>query len=154
MQAILPERMHGANKHSWTRAICGAPKALSHLGAWVHRSRNGKRRRKQSAESAVQLAGQSHRSMAVNRAFSAVTYLDDSNLGRCPRLPVTCAFGAKHPQTGLSASRHSKSKTETEVKRAEIFELMRVRIHTVVQTNRADRQLVTQPTTNRVAHIV
>jgi hypothetical protein len=34
MQAILPARMHGANKHSWMRAICEAPKALSHLGAW------------------------------------------------------------------------------------------------------------------------
>jgi hypothetical protein len=30
MQAILPASMHGANKHSWTSAICEAPKALSH----------------------------------------------------------------------------------------------------------------------------
>ena len=47
----------------------------------------------------------------------------------------------------------SKCKTETEVERAEIFELVRVRIHTVVEANRADRQLVTQTTTNRVAHV-
>src|SRR5207342_989457 len=47
----------------------------------------------------------------------------------------------------------SKCKTETEVEGAEIFELARVRIHTVVEANRTDRQLVTQATTNRVAHI-
>src|SRR6476646_10664586 len=46
-----------------------------------------------------------------------------------------------------------KRKTETEVKRAEIFELARVRIHTVVETNRADRQLVTQTPANRVPHV-
>src|SRR6476659_8360655 len=46
-----------------------------------------------------------------------------------------------------------KRKAETEVERAEIFELARVRIDTVVETNRADRQLVTQTTTNRVPHI-
>src|SRR6185312_6429255 len=76
-----------------------------------------------------------------------------SNLGRCPRLPLTCAFGANtHRQDCL---RHvaSKCKTETEMERAEIFELVRVRIHTVVETNRADRQLVTQAGTNRVAHV-
>src|SRR5436190_2323392 len=47
----------------------------------------------------------------------------------------------------------SKRKTETEVKRPEIFELVRVRIHTVVETNWAHRQLVTQTPTNRVAHV-
>src|SRR6266481_9727041 len=47
-----------------------------------------------------------------------------------------------------------KRKAETEVERAEIFELVRVRIYTVVEANRADRQLVTQTSTNRVAHIV
>src|SRR6266536_6234625 len=47
-----------------------------------------------------------------------------------------------------------KRKTETEVERAEIFKLVRVRIYTVVEANRADRQLVTQTSTNRVAHIV
>jgi hypothetical protein len=46
-----------------------------------------------------------------------------------------------------------KCKTETEVKRAEILELARVRIYTVVETNRADRQFVTQTPTNRVPHI-
>src|SRR5438046_432513 len=46
-----------------------------------------------------------------------------------------------------------KCKTETEVERAEIFELARVRIHTVVETNWADRQLVTETPTNRVAHV-
>ena len=49
--------------------------------------------------------------------------------------------------------RQSKRKTETEVERAEVFELVRVRIHAVVETNWADRQLVTQTTANRVAHI-
>ena len=43
-----------------------------------------------------------------------------------------CAFGAKPTQTGLSASLESERKTETEVERAEIFELVRVRIYTVV----------------------
>src|SRR5262249_44091824 len=33
------------------------------------------------------------------------------------------------------------------------FELVRVRIHTVVEANRADWQLVTQTATNRVAHV-
>src|SRR5205814_6406624 len=47
----------------------------------------------------------------------------------------------------------SKRKTETEVKRPEIFELARVRIHTVVEANRADRQFVTQTPTNRVAYV-
>src|SRR6476659_2407156 len=46
-----------------------------------------------------------------------------------------------------------KRKAETEVERAEIFKLARVRIHTVVEANRADRQFVTQTSTNRVAHI-
>src|SRR6476620_3742280 len=46
-----------------------------------------------------------------------------------------------------------KCKTETEVERTKIFELVRVRIHTVVETNRADRQFVTHTSTNRVAHI-
>src|SRR6266576_2588776 len=48
----------------------------------------------------------------------------------------------------------SKRKAETEVERTEIFELVRVRIYTVVEANRADRQLVTQTSTNRVAHVV
>src|SRR6266516_112586 len=47
-----------------------------------------------------------------------------------------------------------KRKTKTEVERAEIFELVRVGIHSVVEANRTDRQLVTQTSTNRVAHIV
>ena len=47
-----------------------------------------------------------------------------------------------------------KRKTKAEVERAEIFELVRIRIHTVVEANRADRQLVTQTRTNRIAHIV
>jgi hypothetical protein len=51
-------------------------------------------------------------------------------------------------------NRRSKRKTETEVERAEIFELVRVGIHTVVETNRANRQLVTQASTDRVAHVV
>src|SRR5438874_2977722 len=48
----------------------------------------------------------------------------------------------------------SKRKAETEVERAEIFELVRVRIHTVVEANRADRQLVTQTSTNCITHVV
>src|SRR4030095_2652824 len=48
----------------------------------------------------------------------------------------------------------SKRKAKTEVERAEIFELVRVRIHTIVEANWADRQLVTQTPTNRVAHVV
>src|SRR5215211_948477 len=47
-----------------------------------------------------------------------------------------------------------KRKTETEVERAEIFELVRVRIYTVVEANRADRQLVTQTSTNCITHVV
>src|SRR5207247_10151602 len=48
----------------------------------------------------------------------------------------------------------SKRKTKTEVESAEIFELVRIRIYTVVEANRTDRQLVTQTSTNRVAHVV
>src|SRR6201982_2157436 len=40
------------------------------------------------------------------------------------------------------------------MERAEIFELVRVRIYTVVEANRADRQLVTQTSPNRIAHVV
>src|SRR6266513_6434464 len=47
-----------------------------------------------------------------------------------------------------------KREAETEVERAKIFELVRVRIYTVVEANRTDRQLVKQTSTNRVAHIV
>src|SRR4029450_636005 len=47
-----------------------------------------------------------------------------------------------------------KRKAETEVERAEIFEFVRIRIHTIVEANGADWQLVTQTTTNRVAHVV
>src|SRR6266480_4168452 len=47
-----------------------------------------------------------------------------------------------------------KRKTETEVERAEIFKLVRVRIYTVVEANRADRQLVTETSTNCIAHVV
>src|SRR4029078_660781 len=46
-----------------------------------------------------------------------------------------------------------KCKTETEVERAEIFELARVRIDTVIEANRPHRQLVTQTATDCVAHI-
>src|SRR5262249_4256276 len=48
----------------------------------------------------------------------------------------------------------SKRKTETEMERAEIFEFVGIRIHAVVETNRTNRQLVTQTGTNRIAHIV
>src|SRR5262249_50765097 len=40
------------------------------------------------------------------------------------------------------------------MERAEIFELVRVRIHAIVQTNRTDRKFVAQTSSNRVAHIV
>src|SRR5690349_3297638 len=46
-----------------------------------------------------------------------------------------------------------KCKTKTEVERAEIFELARVRIDAVIEANRPDGQLVTQTTANRVAHV-
>ena len=32
----------------------------------------------------------------MSRAFSAYEFFDDSNLGRCPRLQMNRAFGAKH----------------------------------------------------------
>ena len=67
---------------------------------------------------------------------------------------MKCAFGGKPLQIGLSSSRCLKRKPETEVERAEIFELVRIRIHTVVEANRANRQLVTQTRANRVAHVV
>src|SRR5207244_11867822 len=47
-----------------------------------------------------------------------------------------------------------KREAETEVERAKIFELVRVRIYTVVEANRTDRQLVTQTSTNCIAHVV
>src|SRR6478672_12906072 len=59
----------------------------------------------------------------------------------------------REPQLRMFRLRRLKCKTETEVERAEIFELARVRIHTVVEANWSDRQLVTQTTTNRVPHI-
>jgi len=59
-----------------------------------HRPRNRRRRRKQSAESAIQLAGQStaHWQWIALSALALIWMT--SNLGRCPRLPLTCAFGA------------------------------------------------------------
>ncbi|SRR6266446_1010195 len=36
------------------------------------------------------------RTHQLNRAFSAYEFFDDSNLGRCPRLQLNRAFGAKH----------------------------------------------------------
>src|SRR5437870_4998615 len=35
------------------------------------------------------------RTHQLNRAFSAYEFFDDSNLGRCPRLQMNRAFGAK-----------------------------------------------------------
>src|SRR5438034_10962450 len=40
------------------------------------------------------------------------------------------------------------------MERAKVFELVRVRIHTVIEANRTDRQLVTQTSTNCIAHVV
>ena len=40
------------------------------------------------------------------------------------------------------------------MERAEIFELVGIRIYAVVETNRTDRQLVTQTGPDRIAHIV
>src|SRR4030095_2011393 len=61
-------------------------------------------------------------------------------------------FNVKH--TGSSAPVESKRKTEAEMERAEIFELVGIRIHAVVEANRTDRQLVTQTGADRVAHVV
>src|SRR5437667_4641715 len=36
------------------------------------------------------------RTHQLNLAFSAYEFFDDSNLGRCPRLQMNRAFGAKH----------------------------------------------------------
>src|SRR5436309_9371966 len=77
------------------------------------------------------------------------------NLGRCLKLSVTMRLRRATLTQGESLQlRTSKRKTETEVERAEIFELVRVRINTVVEANRADRQFVTQTSTNRIAHVV
>ena len=84
MHAILPASMHGANKHSWTRHLCSAKGAAS-LKAWGTAPRNAKRRRNQRAESALQLASQFHRSLALNRAFSANTHLDDAKALAVPQ---------------------------------------------------------------------
>src|SRR5262249_16598689 len=48
----------------------------------------------------------------------------------------------------------SERKSETEMKRAEVFELVRVGIDSIIETNRADWQFVPQTSANRVAHIV
>src|SRR6266481_4651006 len=71
---------------------------------------------------------------------------------QCIRPATECrTLAACAPQREMPPS---KRKTETEVKRAEIFELMRVRIYTVIEANRADRQFVTQASTNRIAHVI
>src|SRR3954465_2602422 len=57
-------------------------------------------------------------------------------------------------QTGLPAPTYSERKTETEMKRAKILELVGVRIYTVVEANRTDWQLIAQTSTNRIAHVV
>ena len=50
-----------------------------------HRPKNAKRRRNQRAESALQLASQFHRYLALNRAFSANTHLDDAKALAVPQ---------------------------------------------------------------------
>ena len=68
--------------------------------------------------------------------------------------PTWHDFNISVPRFPHGSGYSLKRKAETEVERAEIFELVRVRIDTVVEANRADRQLVTQTSTNRVAHVV
>src|ERR1700720_3832041 len=47
-----------------------------------------------------------------------------------------------------------ESKAETEVKRAEIFARLAIRIPSVIETDRADRQFVTQAGAETVTHVV
>ncbi len=47
----------------------------------------------------------------------------------------------------------SKRKAKAEMKRAEIFVLVRIGIDSVIETNRADRQLIAQAPAYGVAHI-
>lgn len=48
----------------------------------------------------------------------------------------------------------SERKTKTEMERAEIFVGARVGVHSIIEPNWTDWQLVTQTSTNRVAHVV
>src|SRR5205814_2200529 len=48
----------------------------------------------------------------------------------------------------------SKCKAKTEMERAEIFTVPRIGIDAIIEANRADRQLVAQARTDRVAHVV
>lgn len=48
----------------------------------------------------------------------------------------------------------SERKTKTEMERAEIFVGARVGVHSIIESNWTDWQLVTQTSTNRVAHVV
>src|SRR2546423_726051 len=61
------------------------------------------------------------------------------------------AVAPYQPKYALS---DSERKTETEMKRAKILELVRIGINTVIKTNRTHWQLVKQTSTNRVAHVV
>src|SRR5262245_30311152 len=54
----------------------------------------------------------------------------------------------------MKVRRPSKSKAKAEMKRAEIFERVRIGIDAVVETDRTDRQFVTQPRADGVAHVV
>src|ERR1041384_6852868 len=55
----------------------------------------------------------------------------------------------------LPASRYlSKGKAKAEMERAEIFIRVRIGIHAVVETNRTNRQLVTQTCAYPITHIV
>src|SRR5438445_2833238 len=62
------------------------------------------------------------------------------------KFPVAC----RRTIVGLAL----EGKTETKMKRAEIFAPLAIGIPSVIESNRADRQLVTQTATKSVAHVV
>src|SRR5438552_830544 len=48
----------------------------------------------------------------------------------------------------------SESKAKTEMERAEIFAILRIRINSIIETNRSDGQLIAQADAERVTHVV
>src|SRR5947207_15997787 len=69
------------------------------------------------------------RTHQLNRAFSAYEFFDDSNLGRCPRLQMNRAFGAKHvrslPGTTQATSPRDKSGCKPEL-RSRTFKILAI----------------------------
>ena len=70
------------------------------------------------------------------------------------RIFKNCYFGFVFERSLREKATKSKRESEAEVERADVFIRALIRIVTVIHTNGADRQLITQTQANRVTHVV